>query len=312
MVITMVKLTEYNEKYDTRLRKLDPVTYYTIKYHSDVITESVCAAIDGNKLIGVGFLKSGATFLKVDKLDLPCYFIHAEHIEDEKADPEKQIIASELILERLKTVFGDIQEKHTGKRLILRLWCDAKRIVYEEFLMMHGFRPMRIIPVLVRELTKEDERYYESSRKTITMNDGEELRIEEMNPNDDSFMEAYTVTNREAFEVEDSENELKFVMQGEDSHVFAVMKEKRVIAAVTLWRISGERAATENIFCAADYRRKGVTSQLLKYVFGFLKSRGYEQASLTVFGDNQPAAQLYFKLGYEVESNFLELHYEGL
>lgn len=172
--------------------------------------------------------------------------------------------------------------------------------------MAHGFRPMRIMPILVRNLTDDDI----CEKEAVLPLENEDLEIKEMNPHDDAFIEAYTVTNREAFEVEDSANELRFIAGGEDSHVFAVMKKNRVIAAVTLWKITKFRAATENIFCAAEYRNKGITSTLIKYVLGYLKERGYKEASLTVFGDNLPATQLYFKLGYELEGNMLELHYE--
>lgn len=302
----MIKIKEYSDKFDEQLKAIDMITFYTVKYHSDVIKPGISAVVDGRKLIGVSYLKAGASFLKVDERELPYYFIHAEYITDEGADVETQVEASELMLEDLKGKFADIQSRYNDKRLILRLWCNTEKTAYQEFLMAHGFRPMRVLPILVRELTEDDVR----EKDSIVLPGNEKLEIKEMNPHDDGFMKEYTVTNREAFEVEDSENELRFVMGGEDSHVFSVMNKDRVIAAVTLWKITESRAATENIFCAADYRNKGITSALLKYVFGYLKEKGYDVASLTVFGDNQPATQLYFKLGYELEGNMLELHYE--
>lgn len=303
----MIKIEDYSERYDDAIRAIDHVTFYAIRYHNDVIRESACVAVDGDKLLGVGLLKAGATFLKVDELELPYYFVHAEYHADDKADPESQVVASDMLLEELKSRFDKLQDRYPDRRLILRLWCDAAKTAYLEFLMSHGFRPMRVTPILVRHLTDGDEG---EMNDRIHMVSGEVLTIREMDPNNDDFMRAYTVTNREAFEVEDSEAELKFTMGGKDAHVLAAMNGRRVIAAVTLWGISDERAATENIFCAADHRHKGVTSALLRYAFGFLSKKGYKVASLTVFGDNQPAAQLYFKLGYEVEGNFLECHYE--
>lgn len=302
----MIHLEKYSDKYEEQLKSIDMIAFNTVNYHADVLAASVRVAVDGERLIGVGYLKAGATFLKADESDLPYYFIHAEYITDDESDPEEQIEASELLLEELKRQFDELCDKYADKRLILRLWCNSTRTAYQEFLMAHGFRVMRVMPILVRELVPEDE----DADEKIILSDGEALDIREMDPYDDAFMHAYMVTNREAFEVEDSANELRFVMGGEDSHVFAVMKGERVIASVTLWHITDERAATENIFCAEDYRKKGVTSALLQYVFGFLRKKGYEFASLTVFGDNLPAIGLYFKLGYELEGNMLELHYE--
>lgn len=299
-VRNMIKIIDYNGKYDEEIKAIDEITFFTLKYHGDVIRDSICLAIDGRKLLGIGLLKAGATFLKVDELELPYYFIHAEYIADDSADVEKQVEASELLIGELKKRFLDIQKSKPGKRLILRLWCNAAKDAYLEFLIYHGFRPMRISPIMVRSLTAED---------AIPADEGK-YKVTEMNPYDDGFMKEYLITNGEAFEVADSAAELRFTMGGEDSHVFAVMEGSRVIAAVTTWKITDKRAATENIFCAADHRRKGVTSYLLSRVFAYLYEKGYEEASLTVFGDNQPAQQLYLKLGYELQGVMLECHYE--
>ena len=94
--------------------------------------------------------------LKVDERELPYYFIHAEYIPDEGADVETQVEASELMLEDLKGKFADIQSRYNDKRLILRLWCNTEKTAYQEFLMAHGFRPMRVLPILVRKLTEDD------------------------------------------------------------------------------------------------------------------------------------------------------------
>lgn len=302
-----MKIAEYSEKYDEALKSIDELSFLTVKYHQDVIKSSVCVALKGKKVMGAGFLKAGATFLRIED-DLPYYFIHAEYFADNTADPVDQIEASEMILEELKDCFNSIQDTYPHKRLILRLWSDSKKTAYLEFLIFHGFRPMRISPVLVREL--DDECDSEELSEIIDTGTCEKLVIKDMDPNDDRFMEEYLITNGEAFEVPDSAQELKFITGGEDSHVFAVMSGNRVIASVTTWKISEKRAATENIFCAADHRRRGITAYLINYVCSFLYKKGYSEASLSVFGDNQPAEQLYLKLGYMLEGCMIECHYE--
>lgn len=316
-----MEIIGYEEKYDEAIKNIDSVIYFNIKYHQDVISESVCLAVDKEEVLGVGFLKAGATFLKVEREALPYYFIHAEYLACEKLDAESQVLASGMLLEELKYRFDLIQKNYPNRRLILRLFCNAEKTAYLEFLMSYGFRPMRISPIMVYNLltdnSVDDENLTEQAANDgivqsdrIILKNGEILEIREMNPEDEFFAGEYTITNREAFEVEDSINELRFTMGGQDAHVYAVMKGKRVIAALTTWCVFEGRSATENIFCAKDYRNKGVTSTLIKYVLGILKNKGYETASLTVFGDNQPAMQLYLKLGYEVEGSILECHYE--
>lgn len=303
----MIKLLKYTEKYDEQIQNIDMITFLEIKYHPDMIKDSICLAVSGTKVIGVGVLKSGATFLKINEQDLPYYFLHAEYVTDETADADDQVVASDLLLKDLKASYESIQEQYPNKRIILRLWCNAMKTDYQEFLMYQGFRAMRVTPILARQLEESDTEY---GQNVIELKNGESLEIKEMDPNDEMFARAYLETNGEAFEVEDSINELRFTMGGEDSHVFAVMKGERVIAALTTWVVNEGRTATENIFCAKDYRHMGVTSALLRYVFGYLKNKGYENVSLTVFGDNQPAQQLYLKMGYELAGNMIELHYE--
>lgn len=314
-----MEIIDYEESFDEAIKAIDPVLFYSIRYHGDVIKESVCLAVEEDELIGAGFLKAGATFLKVEEEQLPYYFIHAEYQADEEADEESQVIASGMLLEELKERFDLIQERYSDKRLILRLFCNAEKTAYLEFLMYYGFRPMRISPIMVRDLSDEsyemtsdmDEAQEKNNPETeILLDNGEVLVIKEMDPEDEEFAREYTITNREAFEVEDSINELRFTMGGQDAHVYAVMKDRRVIAAVTTWCVYEGRSATENIFCAKDYRNMGITSSLIEYVLSILKGRGYKTASLTLFGDNQPACRLYMKLGYEVEGEMLECHYE--
>lgn len=304
----MIKTVKYDSKYDEQIKAIDMVLYYTIMYHSDVFTDTVLLAVreEDDCLTGVGYLKAGATFLKVKTEELPYYFIHGEMFVPEDADAEALVISMDMLIDALKKEFEDIQAEYPGKRLILRTWSNADNKDYLEFLMVHGFRQMRVTPIMVKNLVDED---FDNVAPQITVGD-EILEIKEMDPNDPAFLREYMVTNREAFEVEDSAAELLFMLDGGDSHLYAVMKGDKVIAAVSSWQIDDRRATTENIFCKEEYRHKGVTTALIKYVLGILKERDYEEASLTVFGDNQPAMQLYLKLGYELNGTLIECHYE--
>lgn len=110
--------------------------------------------------------------------------------------------------------------------------------------------------------------------------------------------------------IRDSIGDLAFKMNGPDVKVFAVMKGREIIASIMIWDCGEKRAATENIFCIDPYRRKGITAALIEYVCAYLKSEGYEEASLSVYQDNLPAIFLYEKMGYRYEKFNFGIQYE--
>lgn len=304
----MLEIIEYNEKFDDDIMKLDELMFLEIKYHADVLKETICIALYNNEFAGVGFLIAGATFLQIEKQELPYYHLHAEYKAVVGTDYEVE--ASTEMLENLKLKFCRLQDTYFDKRLILRLWCGGSESAYMEFLLYHQFRAMKVTPILVKSLDDSGKKHELGIDEFLFRLD-KEMKIQEIKPNEDpELMKSYMEANGSAFCVEDSENELRFRLGSPKSHVFAVMKGSQVIASVTTWEVSEKRAATENIFCIEKYRNRGVTTALLEYVFNYLHGNGYREASLTVFGDNQPALQLYFKLGYELLATLVEMHYE--
>lgn len=304
----MLEIIEYDIKYNSDIRKLDELMFLEIQYHADVLKNTICIALYDGEFTGAGFLIAGPTYLQLGKQDLPYYHLHAEY--KAVVGTECEVEASTEMLKHLKLDFCKLQDRYYDKRLILRLWCGGSESAYMEFLMYHEFRAMKVTPILVKSLDMgQMKRELQISEFLYRLD--KKLEICEIKPQEDEkLMRAYMNANGSAFEVEDSENELRFRLASPKSHVFAVMRGNEVIASVTTWEVSKNRAATENIFCIEKYRNRGVTTALLEYVFDYLRENGYHEASLTVFGDNQPAVQLYFKLGYELLATLVEMHYE--
>jgi len=306
----MLEIVDYCDEYDEDIMKMDELIYLELKNHKDVISESVCIAVRDGEFAGIGFLMAGASFKFIEERELRYYQISVEYKAVEGT--EWEIEASEAILEDLKLSFEDLCDLYPDKRLILRLWSNGANNAYIEFLMMNEFRPMKVTPILEKRLDYDElmpGAMKRAKEELAGINPG--LEIKEIFPNkDENLMREYMKSNGSAFEVEDSTAELCFRMAGPFTKVFAVMDGETVVSSVTVWKISDEQAATENIFCIEKYRNQGISTLMLQYAFAYLREHGFSRASLTVFGDNQPAAQLYFKLGYELTGTLIELHYE--
>lgn len=56
------------------------------------------------------------------------------------------------------------------------------------------------------------------------------------------------------------------------------------------------------LYVSPDHRRQGIGSALMHHVEAWAKAKGSRQIGLQVFQQNQPALQLYEKLGYQPQS----------
>lgn len=310
----MIELTSYDPRYDEELAALDTQMALEIRCHGDVMPESVCIALADGKAAGAAYIIRHATFLHLRK-NLEYYYLHGVC----KALPghPAEVGISDALMEDLKETYRRTQAEHPGKRIALRMWCGAEKTDYAEYLMSHGFKMSRIMPVMVRKLSgSESEKpadgqsgmmSTDEARNHFPLPDGYEIR--EMHLTED-FTAEYRKVNGAAFSLPDSMEELRFYTAG-GARIFAVMKGDSLAAALTTWRISDTRAATENIFCKPSLKRKGLTSALIEHVCTLLAAEGYKDASLSLFGENTPAFKLYEKLGYEVTGFILEALYEA-
>ncbi len=299
----MIELTSYDSKYDEEIAALDGLMSLEIRYHADVLSESVCIALSDGKVAGVSYIIRHSTFLHIRK-KLEAHYLHGVY----KALPghECEVEISDALVEDLKETYRRVASAHPGKPVRLRMWCGAEKTGYAQFLMSHGFKMSRIMPVMVRDLRAFSEEKKTDPSCISKLPAGYELREATL---DDAFSAQYLKVNGACFIVPDSLNELRFYTAG-GARIFAVLKDGALCAALTTWRISDTRAATENIFCKPSFRRKGLTSALIDHVSGILSDEGYSEASLSLFGENRPAFHLYEKLGYETQGFVLEAVYD--
>lgn len=56
---------------------------------------------------------------------------------------------------------------------------------------------------------------------------------------------------------------------------------EKIASSVTVWHMSDERAATENVFTIPEYRRKKIGKATVVEALTYLKEKGYKKATLT-------------------------------
>jgi ribosomal protein S18 acetylase RimI-like enzyme len=87
------------------------------------------------------------------------------------------------------------------------------------------------------------------------------------------------------------------------------LSSQKATTVATLWmgtaidQVSGERYAhIFLIFVCPQHRRQGVGQELMQIAENWAKARGDRQIGLQVFIGNQPALNLYQRLGYQAKS----------
>lgn len=303
-----LRLVQYTDEYDEQIEKLDQLMFWKIKFHPDLIRETVYLVVEEKNLVGVAYLIKRSGFIHIDQNLAYHEIILENYIEAEAANPGEIM---SLLLEQMKIECDRISADYPGKRIFIKCWAPEEEHERIECYLNNGFYIGRGTLILVRKL--DHVKTYDFSKPKYmdfqTEEGIETLEIKELTMEDD-FLEEYERANGNAFVIPDSIGDLTFKMNGPDVKVFAVMKGKQIISSITIWECSEKRAATENIFCIDTYRRKGVTSALIEYVCAYLSSEGYEEASLSVYQDNLPAIHLYEKMGYRYEKLYLGLQYE--
>ena len=83
-----------------------------------------------------------------------------------------------------------------------------------------------------------------------------------------------------------------------------VIKAQSVVGCLWLGnsidQVNGERNThIFLLYVAPEYRRQGIGKALMNHAENWAKNRGYKSMSLQVFTNNQPAINLYEKLGYQ-------------
>ena len=331
----------FRESWSKKIKSAFPELSERFFTHADVLPGTAVVSFVAGKPVGMGFLLAGPGFSELGHRELPKYYVHPEfEVLSDTALSElflpEQYAGERLpdtvneenwyglyfeicdgIFAALKANFRTLRKEHPGKRLLLRTFSRGDNPGLLEYEMEQGFSPVGVMPVMraypafLSEVLKASGRELPDSGKeyvTILPEIGQ-VRIRRAAA-DEAFFREYLPANGECFLVPDSRAELEYKIRKDGAELFAAYCDGQLAACVSVWPAGENTAATENIFCRSRYRRHGVTTELLLYVFDALLKEGTESAELSLFGEALPAFSLYRKLGYEITGTVLELVYD--
>ncbi|TCL59846.1 acetyltransferase (GNAT) family protein [Kineothrix alysoides] len=272
------------------IAQINPFAAVQLQYNQSILPENiVCAECDGS-VIGVGFLLLHQT-LETQKLQIT----FSTYTDNEHQD---NIEADGLLMDGLINRFHQIKKEKPDITVRLRECCETDEIDDMQFFIHKGFSIHSAIPVLKYDLTKEIAHYKIPEAITI-----QKLTFDETNMK--AYLDADSLSSRE-WEYE-CEADIWFNTGDPSFSCYAAICDGKIIGAISIWNISEERAATENIFVIPEFRRKNIARELISTALEELKNSNLKIATLSVNGANLPAMKLYLSSGYSLYYNLIEM-----
>lgn len=265
-----------------RIAGIDRESAKEIRYHEDVIPETVLVSEFGARLAGVGYIlrAQGPFFHLVVRVGS-----RSRHAAD----------AADELFSALTGWFGTCRKRTaSGPYPILRLWCRDFEDAYRAFLEEYGFQTKDRMFVMERTLDGEGER--------------KEADVREVPLEDPEAMRAYIRLTEDAYGYADRAEEMRYRTAKAKGRVFALYREGTPVSFVTVWPFSEGTYATENVFTVREARRKGYSETLLLEIADRLKKEGAKRLRLTVYANDEPAIRLYRKIGYRTAYELIEYH----
>ncbi|MGE5579262.1 MAG: GNAT family N-acetyltransferase [Bacillota bacterium] len=275
------------------IEKINMYCALSIRYHRDVKPENVlCVVGENGEIAGVGYLKP--TQIEADAKRV---FEISTFVDNVSADGHGFAIEGILVDGFIRRA-NEMELMEPGEDVRLRCFCEADEIDRMQLLMEKGFYPNAVIPVLKYDLHRETKHYQIPDT----------VQIRELSFKDDEIAK-YVSADLMTGESPQSRAEIRFKSGDPSFKCFIAVCNAEVVGAVSVWDISEERAATENIFVIEPYRRKNIARELLATALDELKGRGKKIATLSVRGTNVPAIRLYLSCGYTLYYNLVEMVY---
>ena len=286
-------LRNYCEKDLAAIEKVNAFCAISIQYHNDIHPENVlCVVNSKDEVIAIGYLKVDGhkTQKKKQTLGLSV-FIDDQSLEDMRV--------KEMLVEGLIEKFNQIKKSMPEYDFALRVFCTSDDIQEMQFYLTKGFYLNAVIPVLKYDLDQE------TKHSVIPDN----VRIEEY-PLTEESIHRYIDAESDANPDSVSEAELRFSSGDPSFNCYAAICDDELIGAISIWSITEDRAATENIFVIESFRQKNIARELIATAFDELKKRGMKIATLSLRGTNLPAMKLYQSIGYTLYDHLIEMMYE--
>lgn len=286
-------MREYSTTDLNAIEKINSFCAISIKHHGDIKPENVLCVINEKKvLIGVGYLKFDEDNKTKGKNKIGFSIsIDKAHQDDMEVD--------EMLMDGLINRFHQIKSTMPEKDLCLRICCETDEIKDMQFFLEKGFSLNSIIPVLKYDLLQKTAHYEIPDNVHIT-----ECCFT------DNEIEKYINADLIASGIPESEADIRFKTGDPNFKCFIATCNSDIVGAISVWNITNERAATENIFVLQPYRRKNIARELIATAFDELKKRGMKIATLSMSGTNLPAMKLYLSCGYSLYYNLIEAMYE--
>lgn len=272
------------EKSDLRrIARLDREMAQEIRFHGDVIADSVLVSESGGKLYGAGYvLKGQGRFL---------HLVFKTRIQTERGITAAEELLSEWVGRFRMSSGSDRNEE----RPILRLWCKETDEAYAAFLESFGFR--------VGDRMLSMERKIQPSEYAI-WKEPDSVRPVDLSSRD--AMEAYLLSTEEAYGMPDREAEMRYRLTKGHGTVYGYYADDGPVSFTTVWPLKEGVYATENVFTKKAYRRRGYAERLLQETALRLAKSGAETLRLNVYTRDNEAIRLYERLGYRTINGLKE------
>lgn len=309
--LKVIDICRYDESFSDEVKKRFRSLWEEIVGHGDVMAGTISVALEKGHPVGVCFLMATSTYQSAD-LQHPGYL----NMEYQAVSGEDEIEICALLIDTLIEDYRQICEEEPDKRIILRTFASPSSTEYMSFLASFGFRAQYFMYRMRKDLTEVVPEDGDGSFSFEIKNKkgvSERIDVKAVRIGSDGSadgLEGYFEANGSVFGVPDSENELIYRLREQNGIQFIAGVKGRVVAAVSIWENGPLSVSTENIFCIEEYRRLGVTEELLRGVCAFLAGKGYKEATLFVYGVNTYAVGLYTKLGYNIFGGTMHMLFE--
>lgn len=298
----MITIKNFKDEYLAELQEMDFMMWLSVQWNSTFLRENVFAAVDEHdKLLGVCALSCDGTwyYLEDDRSDIPLYRMQMELCTKDELN-NKDIVERELI-HTAKERLLQLKEKYPDKKLCMRCWCTEREYDKQQQFLELGFTGHNLIWIMGFDLE-----HTEIPKVEIPGN----ISVDILDCTEES-LKAYLAANYLGYDnVQDAEGELRFRLGDERTKIFTAQDCGKIVSSVTVWHISDDRAATENVFTIPEYRRRKIGLTTVVESLSYLKEKGYKMATLTCVGDNVNAIALYNRIGYKVIGHLLEMHWD--
>ena len=111
-----------------------------------------------------------------------------------------------------------------------------------------------------------------------------------------AFLPIRLKTGAEPSVIQPTENVRSFLSKASDSYYVLREDNGRIIAGAGCYR-----GKISDVFVDEDFRRKGIGRKLVERCIDHCRKSGFENISLTVVAENEPAVSLYSSIGFKTE-----------